>query len=119
MKSVILKFFYCFIFILTFTFQAYSAEDRMYRCYRYDNANVPYGYYRHHWRKTGYGQRTQIKNVEDAIALVREFYAPHNVQIIPVLESLRFYRMEVLDEKSNIIDVIVVDKLSGRLRSIY
>lgn len=119
MTKIVFKLICFFVFMLTIASQAYSDEDRSSRCYRYDNANVPYGYYRHHWRKTGYGQRTQIKNVEDAITLVREFYAPHNVQIIPVLESLRFYRMEVLDEKNNIIDVIVVDKLSGRLRSIY
>ncbi|GAB4431979.1 MAG: hypothetical protein OHK0040_01640 [bacterium] len=106
------------IFCVAINTQA-QALDYPPKCYRFNNEAVPYGYYRHHWRKTGYGQKIQIRNVEEAISLVQEFYKSMNVAVVPVKESLRFYKMEVLDENKNVIDIVVIDKLSGRIRSIY
>lgn len=105
-------------YVLVVNSQA-QAIDSPPKCYRFNNEAVPYGYYKHHWRRTGYGQRIQVRNVEEAISLVQEFYRSMNVNIVPVKESMRFYKMEVLDENKNILDIIIVDKLSGRIRSIY
>lgn len=109
-------FLISFVFIINTQAQAIDPPPK---CYRFNNEAVPYGYYRHHWRQTGYGQRTQIRNIEEAISLVQEFYKTMKVTIVPVKENMRFYKIEVLDENKNILDIVVVDKLSGRIRSVY
>ncbi len=112
-----------FIFItivLVFSLTSRSqAGDKYEKCYRFNNVNVPYGYYRHHLRQAGYGERIKLKSKEEAVLLVKEFYDPMNVNIVPVAENRRFYKMEILDENKNILDIVIVDKLSGRIRSIY
>jgi len=117
-KTALLTLTAIFIMLVFFNLQA-EAIDSPPKCYRFNNEAVPYGYYGHHWRKTGYGQRIQIKNVEEAISLVQEFYKTTPVNIVPVRESYRFYKLEVQDENKNILDIVIVDKFSGRIRSIY
>lgn len=107
------------VFLTTNLVSTSYAIDFPPKCYRFNNEAVPYGYYGHHWRKTGYGQRINIRNIEEAISVVQEFYKSPNLKVVPVKESYRFYKMEVQDDHNTVLDIVIVDKFSGRVRSIY
>lgn len=107
------------VFLTTGFVSTSYAIDSPPKCYRFNNEAVPYGYYGHHWRKTGYGQRINIRNIEEAISVVQEFYKSPNLKVVPVKESYRFYKMEVQDDHNTVLDIVIVDKFSGRVRSIY
>lgn len=117
-RLIFLFVFSVVLFTTSLASQSY-AVDFPPKCYRFNNEAVPYGYYRHHWRKAGYGQRVYVQNVEEAVSIIQEFYKSANVKIIPIKESYRFYKMEVQDENKNVLDIVIVDKFSGRVRSIY
>lgn len=90
------------------------------KCYRFNNEMVPYGYYgQGHRKKINYGERLAVKSEEEALSLVLEFYSSMNVKVIPLRENRRFYKMEVRDLDDNILDIVIVDKFSGRIRSVY
>lgn len=87
-------------------------------CYRYSNANVPYGHYQM-LKHSEYGRRIQVNTPEEAADIVKGFYADKKVTTGRIIEKRWFFRINVLDEASNIIDVVIVDKRNGRVRSIY
>lgn len=120
--KLIVKIFYFLLLIFIFT-QTEGAFAESFKspqnCFCLKNDEVPYGYYRNKWRKTCYGQRMQVKNMEEALHLVSDFYKKEKLTIIPVKENCRFYFFEARDNKNNIIDMLIVDKQSGRIRSIY
>lgn len=78
----------------------------------------PYGGYcrgpRHGW----YGALSPVKSAEKAKQLIIEFFSGR-VIVENLLERELFFEADVKSEKGVLIDIVIVDKRTGRIRSIY
>lgn len=80
----------------------------------------PYGDYcpgpRHGW----YGARKKIMTMREAEAILRVYFSRfENVRVGNIREKKSFFEAEVKDEKGRLLDIVIVDKRTGRIRSIY
>jgi hypothetical protein len=78
----------------------------------------PYGGYCPGPRRGWYGARKPVKTAEEAKQLVREFFGG-SVVVENLQEREFFFEADVKSEKSVLIDIVIVDKRTGRIRSIY
>lgn len=80
---------------------------------------IPFGGYRNNGKCGCYGTKTAIKTAEEARKVIEEFLVGHDLRIGAMLERPRFFKAELVDGNGSIRDVVIVDKLNGRVRSIY
>jgi hypothetical protein len=68
-----------------------------------------------------YGSRIVIKTADEAKQAIEKYFAgsPQPVQVTIVAERRRFYVAEITEPAGPLIDKIIIDKRSGRIRSIY
>lgn len=81
--------------------------------------NPPYGGFKSDKKKSRYGKPFVVKSKEEAIDILKAYYGDTKIKIGEVEERKRFFIIEVLDEQDNLIDIILINKKSGRLRSIF
>jgi len=82
----------------------------------------PYGNYCPGPRWGGpYGARTPVRTADEAKQVIETFFSGRGQKITvgKMEERRRFFLAEVLDPEGKQIDLVVVDKRNGRLRSIY
>jgi hypothetical protein len=60
-----------------------------------------------------------VKSAEDARKRLEEFYADEDVVIGKVTERELHFEAEVKDKDGDLVDRVIVDRRSGRIRSIY
>lgn len=78
----------------------------------------PYGHFEQHGKRR-YGNPFAVKTKEDAIEIVKSYYGNSSIIIGNIFERRRFFLIEILDDSKKVIDIIAVDKRSGRIRSIF
>ena len=66
-----------------------------------------------------YGQRRAVNNVHDAGRIMGQYYHGRDVRIGPIAERDLFYQADVRDRRGVLVDKIIIDKRTGRIRSIY
>jgi hypothetical protein len=69
--------------------------------------------------KNWYGQRRSVPNVHEAGKIMGQYYHGRDVRIGPVVERDLFYQAEIRDRRGVLIDKVIIDKRTGRMRSIY
>ncbi|MDA8339670.1 MAG: hypothetical protein M0Z70_10280 [Nitrospiraceae bacterium] len=77
----------------------------------------PYGDYCPMWGS--YGARKPVRTANEAKRILQEYFAPHDVKIGKIKEKEWFFEADIKDKNNNLIDVVIVDKRTGRIRSIY
>jgi len=80
---------------------------------------TPYGDYCPGPHRGWYGAGKQVKTETEARQILEEYFKGEKVVITVVREKDRFFEAEVRDEKNALLDVVIVDKRTGRIRSIY
>jgi len=80
---------------------------------------IPFGGYRHNGKCGCYGAKAAIKTAEEARKVIEAFLVGHDLRIGAMLERPRFFKAELVDGNGSIRDLVIVDKLNGRVRSIY
>lgn len=65
-----------------------------------------------------YGARKQVMTAREARRLVQEYFANENVKVGKVTDRQYFFEVDINDENNSLIDVVIVDKRTGRIRSI-
>lgn len=84
---------------------------------------TPYGDYSPGYKKKWYGARISVKTAEEAKKILLEYFSKDNVKIGQITERrwffMAFFRAEILDKNDVIVDVVIIDKRTGRIRSIY
>lgn len=65
-----------------------------------------------------YGARKTVNTVEAARNILQDFFAREEVKIGEIKEKASFFEAEVRD-KDKLVDIVIVDKRTGRIRSIY
>lgn len=67
----------------------------------------------------GYGEKQEITTAGDARKALKKYFAGRDVIIGEIVERERYFEAEVMDKKKTVIDTMVIDKRTGRVRSIY
>jgi hypothetical protein len=70
-------------------------------------------------RRDSYGARRQVRNPEAARRSLNEFYGRNNMRVGEIREREHYYQAEIRDGRGNIVDRVIIDKRTGRIRSIY
>ncbi len=80
----------------------------------------PYGDYcrRGGWGR--YGARQPVKNAEEARKRLEEYYADAEEDVVvgAITERKLYFEAEIKDAKEKLVDRVIIDKRSGRIRSI-
>lgn len=66
-----------------------------------------------------YGARKPVKTIEEAKKILEEYFAKEDVIIGDIRERRWFFEAEIKDKNNNLLDIVIVHKRSGRIRSIY
>ncbi len=103
------------IALLTFLFLFVSHSQAMDGCW---GGRFPHGNYCEGWG--WYGEGKAVRTQAEAIKIIKHYYSSdEDVRIMNVIERKWFFEAEIRDTKDNLIDVIIIDKRTGRMRSIY
>ncbi len=51
--------------------------------------------------------------------MLEEYFKDKDVVVGAIKEMNRFYEAEIKDKSGNVIDRVIIDKRTGRIRSIY
>ena len=70
-------------------------------------------------RSGAYGEKIEVLTIDDARKVLKEYFSKRDVRIGEMQEREFYFEAEVLDRKNNLIDKVIVDKRTGRIRSIY
>jgi len=79
----------------------------------------PYGGYCRGPQSGWYGARNPVKTAEDARNLLQRYYEGENMVIDKIRERELYFEADIKDKKDNLLDRVIVDKRTGRIRSIY
>lgn len=79
----------------------------------------PYSDYKKGTPDTGYGEKRPVTTVEEARKVLKEYFGKKDVRIGEIKERKLFFEAEIRDKNNNLIDQMVVDKRTGRVRSTY
>ena len=86
---------------------AYGADER--------GEKYPYG----GSREGAYGEKKEVLTAGDAERALRQYFAKKNVTIGEISEKDLYFEAEIRDKDNKVIDKVIVDKRTGRIRSIY
>jgi len=79
----------------------------------------PYGHYYHGPREGEYGQRKIIRTEAEARQILMNYFSPQKTVIGKIWEKGWFFEAEIRDIHNTPIDRVIIDKRTGRMRSIY
>ena len=105
-KAVLFSLFMTMLYFCSLTFA--SAEDAS-----------PYGGYKKGTAETGYGEKRPVTTIEEARKALTEYFAKKDVKIGEIREQELFFEAEIRDKSNNLVDKVIVDKRTGRIRSTY
>ena len=66
-----------------------------------------------------YGQRRAVLTKEDARRILKQFFFGRNVRVGPILERKFYFEAEIRNNRGDLLDIVLIDKRTGRIRSIY
>ena len=105
-NSILLSFFVAAV--CTFSIPLVHAKDAS-----------PYGDYKKGAADTGYGEKRPVTTLEDARKVLAAYFAKKDVKIGEIREQELFFEAEIRDKNDNLVDKVIVDKRTGRIRSTY
>jgi hypothetical protein len=84
-----------------------------------ENARRPYGDYCDGPGRGWYGAKRGVNSVGEARSILRDYYADDPVTIGKIFEKKSYFEAEILNRNNRAIDTVIVDRRTGRIRSIY
>ncbi len=70
-------------------------------------------------QRGGYGERRAVQSKGDAQRMLNDYYMRRNMRIGPIRENRFYFEADILDRNNRFMDRVIIDKRSGRIRSIY
>ena len=79
-----------------------------------------YGQYWRSYKWGWYGAKRLVRTPVEAHEILKQFYVTHKgMKIHRIIEGPTFYRADIMDKNGALIDMVIIDKNTGRIRSIY
>lgn len=69
--------------------------------------------------QSSFGEKKGVATAEDARKALIKYFAHKDVEIGDIAEKELYFEAEIRDRKNTVIDKVIVDKRTGRIRSIY
>jgi hypothetical protein len=66
-----------------------------------------------------YGQRRVVLSKEHARRILKRYFFGRNVKIGAIRERKFYFEAEIRDRNGYLLDIVLIDKRTGRIRSIY
>jgi len=80
----------------------------------------PHGSYCEGESRGGYGEKNAVRSSAEARKVIANYFSSvRGVKITIIEEKEWFFKAEVRDRQNKLIDIVIIDKRSGRIRSIY
>jgi len=80
---------------------------------------MPYGTFKVAAEEKGYGAKKPVSTLKEARAALEDFYRGKDVTVGEIEGKDLFFEAEILDKKGKVVDKVIIDKRTGRIRSIY
>ncbi len=68
--------------------------------------------------KGRYGERSTVMNEDAARGVLREYYQ-NSATIGRIREKKHYFDAEIMDKEGRVVDRVIIDRRSGRIRSAY
>lgn len=88
----------------------------------YARRGSPYGTYQGDRRSSaerGYGEKRPVSSAGEARRMIERYFEGRGVQVGRVVEREFFFEAEIIGRDGEVIDRVIVDKRTGRIRSTY
>lgn len=126
MKKRILTFLYCCLLMMPLSAAAQEPAEQPFSPGRGEwfgrgtgpGGRVPYGAYCPNRRTDHYGARQPVRTGPDARERLLQFFGADEVSIANLVERPRHFRADILDKQGKLLDTVIIDRRSGRIRSI-
>ncbi|MDA8157458.1 MAG: hypothetical protein M0Z52_13560 [Actinomycetota bacterium] len=79
----------------------------------------PFGGYCKGAGRGWYGADKSVESADDASKVIRQIYLPRKVSVTNIRDEAGFFEADVKDSNNKKLDTVIVDKRTGRIRSIY
>lgn len=66
-----------------------------------------------------YGEKQQVTTKEQAKAILKDYFSKKDVTVGSIREKQYYFEADILDGRGKVVDKVIVDKRTGRIRSIY
>lgn len=66
-----------------------------------------------------YGEKHPVSTVDEARKQLNDFYEGKGYKVFSIVEKELYFEAEVRDKNGNVVDRVVIDKRTGRIRSIF
>ena len=66
-----------------------------------------------------YGEKEAVSTAEEALKTLKKHFAKKDIVIGEIIEKELYFEAEIRDRNNTVIDKVIVDKRTGRIRSIY
>ncbi|MBI4765199.1 MAG: hypothetical protein HY787_11405 [Deltaproteobacteria bacterium] len=80
---------------------------------------MPYGHYCPGPQWGWYGAKSAVRTADGARKILLEYFKGEKVSIGNVREKGWFFEADIRDKNGILIDIVIVDKRTARIRSIY
>ncbi len=84
-----------------------------------NSSPIPFGGYMKNGRCGCYGAKAPVKTAAEARKIIEDFLEGHDLKIGDMDERTGFFRAELVDKNGAVRDVVIVNKVNGRVRSTY
>lgn len=127
MKKRILTYLFCGLFIMMLPLPAAAQEpdERPFFPGRDwfggghgPGGRGPYGAYCPKRHPDKYGAQQPVRTETDARERLLQFFGVNEVSIANLVERPRHFRADILDKQGKLLDTVIIDRRSGRIRSI-
>lgn len=105
-NMILLSFFVAAVY--TFSIPLVHAKDAS-----------PNDAYKEYAADTGYGEKRPVTTIEEAKKVLSAYFAKKDVRIGEIREQELFFEAEIRDNNNNLVDKVIIDKRTGRIRSTY
>lgn len=66
-----------------------------------------------------YGAKKSVRTADEIKKILQEYFKNEPIVIGNIKEMKWFFEAEIKDKNNNLLDMVIVDKRTGRIRSIY
>lgn len=66
-----------------------------------------------------YGEKRTVSSENEARRVLNEYFSKRNVKVGKITERQLYFEAEITDKNNKVVDVVIIDKRTGRIRSIY
>lgn len=79
-----------------------------------------YGHYQQSSRWGWYGAKREVRTPVEAKELLDNFFVQNsNIKVVRITERPHFFIAEIINRKGVVVDLILIDRRTGRIRSMF